>query len=115
MKTYSKVNQTVSTCYLRSCTHIIALIYAAFHVTVHDFSSRRPILLLRSGRSEITLNTSQHHDKELALDCHIASLEVVRGLERTFKIDHSGFSFTSANSTLKVSDSTTFLYLSKST
>ncbi len=61
-------------------------------------------------RSETILNTSQYYqDKELAVDCHIASLEVVRGLEKVFEIDHSGFSFISANSTLKVSDLIAFL------
>ena len=35
--------------------------------------------------------------------CHIASLEVVRGVNKSFEIDHSGFSL--ANDTLTVSNS----------
>ena len=82
----------------------------AFSVTVYDFESPRPILQLRSRRPETTLNATQnHHDKESALDCHIARLEVVRGFERAFEIDHSGFSFISANSTLTVSNLFDFL------
>ena len=83
------------------------LLNTAFSVTVFDFASPRPVLqlIMRNGRSETILNTSQHyHDKESALDCHIARLDVVRSLERVFEIDHSGFSFISANSTLKVSE-----------
>ena len=75
---------------------------------VHNFSSLRSVLHLINGRSKTTLNTSQYNDKESASDCHIASLEVVRGLEKRFEIDHSGFSFISANGTLKVSDLSTF-------
>lgn len=80
------------------------MLNTAFYVTVHDFSSLRPVLYWTNGRSETTLNTHQYNDKESASDCHIASLEVVRGLEKTFEIDPSGFSFVSTNGTLKVSD-----------
>lgn len=77
----------------------------AFSVTIFDFASPRPILYWKSRRPETTLNTTlHHHEKESILDCHIARLEVVRGLERAFEIDDSGFSFISANSTLIVSN-----------
>ena len=59
----------------------------------------RPGLHMTCGRSELILYTNQ--DKKESI-CHIASLEVVRGLEKSFEIDHSGFSL-DANGTLRVS------------
>ena len=59
----------------------------------------RPGLHMTHGRSELILYTEQ--DKKESI-CHIASLEVIRGLEKSFEIDHSGFSL-DTNGTLRVS------------
>ena len=49
---------------------------------------------------ELILYSSDKQKK--AHVCHIASLEVLRGVNKTFEIDHSGFSL--ANGTLIVSN-----------
>ena len=59
----------------------------------------RPGFHMTHGRSELILYTDQ--DKKESICC-IANLEVIRGLEKSFEIDHSGFSL-DANGTLRVS------------
>lgn len=75
---------------------------AAYDTTVHDHKNvSRPGLRMTYGKSELILYT--HRDEKEPIGCHIASLDVVRGLESTFEIDHSGFSLINENGTLVVS------------
>ena len=73
----------------------IANTYSADYDGRHDY--KIPGLHMTYDPLELVLYTP--HKKEYI--CHIASLEVVRGLNKSFEIDHSGFSLY-ANGTLTV-------------
>ena len=75
---------------------------AVYDIIVHDHKNvSRPGLYMTQGRPELILYT--YRDEKEFINCHIAILEVVRGSESTFEIDHSGFILISTNGTLQVS------------
>ena len=49
------------------------------------------------------VNADTHLQPNNHTNCHIDSLKVVRGLQKSFEIDHSGFALTTSNNTIKVS------------
>ena len=61
------------------------------------------------GPSELMLYTPDEHKKDHI--CHIASLDVVRGVNKSFEIDSSGFSL--ANGTLIVSNLVNSMHYSR--
>ena len=92
MKIYSKVNTCI----------IDILLYNYINSTdydvVHNYT--RPGLHMMCEPSKLIIYTPDEHKKDHI--CHIASLEVVRGVKKSFEIDYSGFSL--ANGTLTVSN-----------
>ena len=87
---------------------------AAAHAQVYSFfrllimiiqytAVSRPYLPPLPQSNSTIVNADTHLQHNNHTHCRIDSLEVVRGKEKSFEIDTSGFALTTSNSTMKVS------------